>query len=151
MGGRLLNVDDGTGRYGPGFPSVQRMIEQARLEEATGRIEAAQARLARVEEMVLDQRAKGHDTGLADSLLRSMRTALCLMVRHRLSIRRTLAPALGYHFQYRRPGPSLPCTGETELMLSALADLSERARSSLCQPALGTASATGECTLRHAS
>ena len=68
-------------------------IAQAHLEQANRHIEAAQARLAWLEEVILDERGRGLDTSLAEALMHNMMAALCMMVRHRLSIRRSLAQA----------------------------------------------------------
>jgi hypothetical protein len=72
---------------------VQRAIDQTHLEEANRHIEAAFARLARLEGLVCDRPPTGFDAELAESLMRNMRISLCIMIRHRLAIRRTLAQA----------------------------------------------------------
>ena len=68
-------------------------IAQAHLEQANRHIEAAQARLAWLEEVILDEQDRGLDTSLAEALMHNMMATLCMMVRHRLSIRRSLAQA----------------------------------------------------------
>jgi hypothetical protein len=64
-----------------------------RLEEANRYIEAALARLDWLEGVILNARPDCLDASLAESLLHNMRASLCLMIRHRVSIRRTLAQA----------------------------------------------------------
>jgi hypothetical protein len=68
-------------------------IAQAHLEQADRHIEAAQARLAWLEVVILDRQGMGLDTSLAEALMHNMMATLCMMVRHRLSIRRSLAQA----------------------------------------------------------
>jgi hypothetical protein len=68
-------------------------VARAHLEEANRHIEAAQAGLARLEEVILDKQGRGLDTSLAEALMHNMKATLCMMIRHRLSIRRSLAQA----------------------------------------------------------
>jgi hypothetical protein len=69
---------------------MHQAIEQTHLERANCHIQAALARLAWLEG-VLERQFGGLDAGLAESLMRNMRVSLCIMIRHRLSIRRKMA------------------------------------------------------------
>ena len=73
--------------------TVHPIIEQTHLDHANRHINAALARLDWLEGVLLEHQRNGLDPGLADSLLHNMRVSLCLMIRHRLSVRRSLAQA----------------------------------------------------------
>jgi hypothetical protein len=79
--------------FGVGMGRMLQAIAQAHLEQAGRHIEAAQARLAWLEEVILDEQGRGLDTSLAETLMHNVMATLCMMVRHRLSIRRSLAQA----------------------------------------------------------
>jgi hypothetical protein len=72
---------------------VQYKHQQAHLERANRHIEAAMARTAWLEEILLSQPQGSIEATLAEGLMHNMRVCLCLMVRYRLSVRRSLSQA----------------------------------------------------------